>query len=111
MQDKAAQVGFQWDEMSEVWAKLNEEINELQNEVESGNVKAAEKEFGDVLFSMINLARYLNIDPENALESTNQKFKHRFEYIERHATKDLSEMSLEEMDVLWDQAKQITNEN
>lgn len=106
MQDKAAQVGFQWDDLSEVWAKLNEEINELREEVAANNTIAAEKEFGDVLFSMINLARYLNIDPENALEATNQKFKHRFEYIEKHAEKDLSEMTLAEMDELWDKAKE-----
>lgn len=105
MQDKTAQVGFQWDDINEVWEKVEEEIDELKVAVESGNQKEIELEFGDVLFSMINYARYLNIDPESALEQVNKKFKSRFEYIEENASKDIDKMTLEEMDFLWDKAK------
>lgn len=105
MQDKAAQVGFQWDNTADVWEKLSEEITELESAMNEGAIAQKEEEFGDVLFSLINLARYLNIDPENALEKVNQKFKSRFQYIESHASKKLEDMSLLEMDQLWDEAK------
>ena len=105
MQDKAAQVGFQWDNTADVWAKVKEEMTELEAELVDGASEKAAEEFGDVLFSMINLARYLQIDPENALEKVNQKFKYRFEYIEQHAGRKLDEMTLSEMDDLWNKAK------
>jgi len=105
MQDKAAQVGFQWDRTEEVWSKLKEEMAELEAEMHTLDQDALENEFGDVLFSLINLARYLHIDPENALERVNQKFKARFQYIESNAPKKLEDMTLAEMDKLWNEAK------
>jgi len=107
MQDKTAQVGFEWKNRSGVWDKLQEEINELEESVASGQVEAIEDELGDVLFSLINYARYVGVDPETALERSNRKFKKRFEHIESHAPKPLGDMSLEEMDQLWDQAKEM----
>lgn len=106
MQDKTAQVGFEWDNADQVWEKVEEEIAELKEAMNTKDAQAErEEEFGDVLFSLINYARFQNIDPETALERINQKFKKRFEYIEANATKDLTEMSLSEMDALWDEAK------
>jgi len=105
LQDKAAHVGFQWDKISEVRDKLNEEITELDEAILSENTDKMEDELGDVLFSMINLSRYLKIDPELALQRTNQKFIKRFQYIENNAKKPLTDMSLEEMDALWNEAK------
>ncbi|MEM7104520.1 MAG: nucleoside triphosphate pyrophosphohydrolase [Bacteroidota bacterium] len=106
MQEKTGQVGFEWDNKEEVWEKVEEEIGELKSALDNGDThEKREEEFGDVLFALINYARYLNIDPETALERTNKKFKQRFEYIESNATKKLTEMSLEEMDALWDKAK------
>lgn len=106
IQEKAKQVGFEWENKEQVWEKVEEEIVELKEEVNQNADQARiEDEFGDVLFSMINYARFLNIDPELALERTNRKFIKRFQYIEKHATKDLNDMSLEEMDALWNQAK------
>lgn len=105
LQDKAAHVGFQWDHISEVREKLNEEIDELDEAILSQNQDKIEDELGDVLFSIINLSRYLKVDPELALQRTNKKFIDRFQYIETHATKPLSDMSLEEMDRLWNVAK------
>jgi len=106
MQEKTAQVGFEWEDKAQVWEKVKEEINELevvlQNEEEQYR---KEEEFGDVIFSLINYARFEKIDPETALERINKKFKFRFEYIEAHASKDLSEMTLTEMDALWNEAK------
>jgi len=107
IQEKAKQVGFEWENKEQVFEKVEEEIQELQ-EVVQQNPQSHEKmedEFGDVLFSLINYARFLNIDPELALERTNRKFIRRFQYIEENATKDLNEMSLEEMDALWNEAK------
>lgn len=107
MQDKAAQVGFDWDHKSQVYDKLQEELRELQEEeqaIEVDREKIAD-ELGDVFFAMINYARWLGIDPETALERTNRKFKSRFEYIEDQAIKPLSEMSLDEMEALWVAAK------
>lgn len=106
MQDKTAQVGFEWQNKDQVWEKVEEEIAEFKAEVDNGmDPKKTEEEFGDILFSLINYARFINIEPETALEKVNQKFKKRFEYIEANADKDLTEMTLEEMDKLWDEAK------
>lgn len=105
MQDKTAQVGFEWDKLDQVWDKVEEEIAELKEAIASKDQSKIEEEFGDVLFSMINYGRYLNLDPETALEKINKKFKKRFEFIEKHAPKPLSEMSLVEMDKLWDESK------
>lgn len=106
MQQKTAQVGFEWENTAQVWAKVEEEIGELQEAVEGEfSQEKKEEEFGDVLFSLINYARFLNIEPETALERVNRKFKSRFEYIEAHAPRPLDEMSLAEMDALWNEAK------
>lgn len=107
MQEKAAQVGFDWDQPEQVWDKVQEEIAELQQAIsEAESAERREEEFGDLLFSLINYARFLKIDPETALARTNAKFKKRFEYIEAQASKPLEEMSLEEMDALWEEGKQ-----
>ena len=106
MQDKTAQVGFEWKETPQVWAKVEEEMGELEQKVQAGAPPdQIEDEFGDVLFSLVNYARFIGVDPETALERTNRKFKQRFEYIESHAEKALEEMTLEEMDKLWNEAK------
>jgi XTP/dITP diphosphohydrolase len=110
IQDKAKGVGFDWEEPHQVWDKVQEELSELQAEVADGNQEQIEAEFGDVLFSMINYARFLNINPEDALERTNKKFIKRFQYLESKAAelgKPLSEMTLAEMDVFWNQAKKL----
>lgn len=108
LQEKAAQVGFEWSETGEVKTKLLEEISELDEALSSGNQNEIEAEFGDVLFSMMNLARFLQVDPENALEKTNKKFKRRFEQMEEKVLsigKNLSDCSLEEMDAIWNEIK------
>jgi XTP/dITP diphosphohydrolase len=108
MQVKAKQVGFEWKETSEVWNKVEEEIGELKEAVVSSDVSKIEDEFGDVLFSLVNYARFIGVDPESALEKTNLKFKTRFMYMEAQATaqgKNLGDMTLAEMDVLWNEAK------
>lgn len=106
MQDKTRQVGFEWKHIDQVWDKVEEEMSELKSAVDSNASKAEiELELGDVFFALINYARFLKLDPETALEKVNQKFKNRFQYIEQHAGKPLDEMSLEEMDVLWNEAK------
>lgn len=106
MQEKTKQVGFEWENSEQVWEKVEEEIAELREVVINGDSQERlEEEFGDVLFSMVNYARFQNIDPETALERVNQKFKKRFEYIEAHAPKRLEEMTLSEMDALWNEAK------
>ncbi|SFE85384.1 XTP/dITP diphosphohydrolase [Chitinophaga sp. CF118] len=108
LQDKAKQVGFEWDNIQQVWEKVKEEMEELQEMVESGTEKDIEDEFGDVMFSLINYSRFLKVDAENALERTNKKFIRRFQYIEKMAGemgKSLDEMSLVEMDELWNKAK------
>jgi XTP/dITP diphosphohydrolase len=108
MQDKTAQVGFEWDKTDQVWEKVQEELGELQETVDKKMSKdKVEDEFGDVLFALVNYARFLGIDPETALERTNRKFKSRFEYIEKAADRPLEEMSLQEMDALWNKAKKI----
>lgn len=112
IQDKAAQVGFEWDDVKDVWAKVEEEKEELNEAHKNENADEVEKEFGDLLFALVNLSRYLNIDPERALERTNKKFKKRFEFIEakaRKGRKEMKEMSLAEMDAIWNQAKKEEN--
>ncbi len=108
IQDKARNVGFDWEERSQVWDKVKEEIGEFEAEVEQMDKERAEAEFGDVLFSLINAARLYKINPDNALERTNQKFIRRFNYLEEHTLKQgrkLTDMTLEEMDKLWEEAK------
>lgn len=108
IQEKVASVGFDWEESHQVWKKVEEELKEFNNEISNGNQKAIEQEFGDVIFSMVNYARFLNINPENALETTNKKFTKRFQYLESKAKAlniSLSEMTLAEMDVFWEEAK------
>ncbi len=108
IQEKVAGVGFDWEEPQQVFDKLKEELEELQDEIKVMDTDKMEAEFGDVLFSMINYARFLNINPENALERTNKKFIKRFQYLEEKAkekNKSLSEMTLSEMDVFWNEAK------
>ncbi len=106
MQEKTKQVGFEWENAGQVWEKVEEELTEFKETFEQGlSVEQREEEFGDVLFSLINYARFQGIDPETALEKVNRKFKKRFEYIEAHAPKELSDMTLEEMDALWNEAK------
>ncbi len=108
IQDKARAIGFDWDKPEQVWEKVQEELGELQEEVKTGDKDKLEAEFGDVLFSLINYARYLKINPEDALEKTNKKFIFRFNYMEqkiKEQGKALADSSLEEMDVFWNEAK------
>ncbi|MBK6546665.1 MAG: nucleoside triphosphate pyrophosphohydrolase [Saprospiraceae bacterium] len=108
MQDKAKQVGFEWDHISQVWDKVNEEMGELKEAIDQNmSIQEIEGELGDVFFALINYARFLNIDPETALDKVNQKFRSRFQYIENQADKPLTEMSLEALDALWNKAKLI----
>lgn len=114
VQEKTANVGFDWDSPQDVWNKVKEEIAEVESEIEKGNITDIEKEFGDLLFSIINVARKYGVNPDNALERTNQKFISRFNYVEtksKEQGKRLKEMTLSEMDVLWDEAKQIEKTN
>jgi len=108
IQEKVAGVGFDWEEPQQVFEKVEEELQEFNAEVEAKNQDAIESELGDVLFSLINYARFLNINPENALERTNKKFIKRFQYLEQQSKlkkRSLSDMSLSEMDVIWEEAK------
>ena len=108
IQDKVAGVGFDWEEPHQVWDKVQEELSELNKELEKGNKENIENEFGDLLFSLVNYARFINVNPENALEKTNKKFINRFQYLEKSAKKigkNLQEMSLQEMDVFWNESK------
>ena len=110
IQDKVAGVGFDWEEPQQVFEKLQEELGELQDEVDKADKDKMEAEFGDVMFSMINYARFLKINPENALERTNKKFIARFKYLEEKAAtskKALKDMTLAEMDVYWNEAKKL----
>ena len=110
IQEKVAGVGFDWEESSQVWEKVEEELNEFKVEVEAKDQDAMESEFGDVLFSLVNYARFKNINPENALERTNKKFSKRFQYLESKAkalNKPLADMTLSEMDVFWEEAKKL----
>jgi XTP/dITP diphosphohydrolase len=106
MQEKTAQVGFEWETAEQVWEKVQEEIGEFQEAIQCGfPFEKKEEEFGDVLFALINYARWHQIEPETALERVNQKFKRRFEYIEANAPRNLQDMTLTEMDALWNEAK------
>ena len=108
IQEKSKQVGFEWENADQVWEKVNEEIGELKLAVESNNISDIEDEMGDVLFSLVNYARFLNVDAENALERTNKKFMHRFSKMEEYAAKEqknLHDMDLEALDKLWNLAK------
>lgn len=108
IQDKARHVGFDWERREQVWSKVKEEISEFENEVSNMDADKAEAEFGDVLFSLINAARLYHINPDNALERTNRKFIRRFNYLEEKTLKqgrDLKQMTLEEMDAIWEEAK------
>ena len=108
IQDKARNVGFDWEDREQVWEKVKEEIGEFESEVATMDKERAEAEFGDVMFSLINAARLYKINPDNALEHTNQKFIRRFNYLEEHTIKqgrNLTDMTLEEMDAVWNEAK------
>jgi XTP/dITP diphosphohydrolase len=115
IQEKARGVGFDWDNKDQVWAKVEEEMQEFKDEFNVANEttidhEKAEGEFGDLLFSLINYARFININPEDALEKTNRKFIKRFQYLEekaREAGKNLHDMKLEEMDIFWEEAKRL----
>ena len=108
IQEKARGVGFDWEKPEQVWEKVEEELREFHEAAESGNEDNALAEFGDVLFSLINYARFKNINPEEALERTNKKFIYRFKYLEdsvRKLGRQLSDLTLAEMDVYWNEAK------
>jgi len=108
IQDKAAGVGFDWEQPDHVWEKVQEELAEFNTEIKKGSLKNREAEFGDLLFSMINYARFLKINPDTALEQTNQKFTKRFQYLEAKAKemgKTLEQMTLTEMNLYWEEAK------
>ena len=110
IQEKVAGIGFDWEQPEQVWDKVQEELSELNEEIKAGNSENIEKEFGDVLFSMINYARFINVNPENALEKTNKKFINRFQYLERESKKkggNLADMSLAEMDIYWEKSKEF----
>ena len=110
IQEKVAGVGFDWEQPEQVWEKVEEELSEFKTEIEKGDKESMESEFGDVLFSMVNYARFLKINPENALERTNKKFSKRFQYLEERAkeiNKPLKDMTLAEMDVFWEEAKNL----
>jgi len=110
IQEKVAGIGFDWEQPEQVWDKVQEELSELNEEIKAGNNENIEKEFGDVLFSMINYARFINVNPENALEKTNKKFINRFQYLERESKKEgknLADMSLAEMDIYWEKSKEF----
>ena len=110
IQDKAAGVGFDWDNIDDVFEKIKEEIDELHAEVKAQQQSNIESEFGDVLFSLINYARFLKVNPEDALERTNRKFIARFQYLEEKATaqgKSLKDMTLQEMETYWQEAKKL----
>ena len=108
IQEKAANIGFDWQNREDVWVKVKEEMAEVEEEIKAGNHDNIETEFGDLLFAVINAARLYGVNPENALEKTNKKFIYRFNYIEQQARlagRRLNEMTLEEMDALWNEAK------
>lgn len=111
IQEKVAGVGFDWEKPEQVFEKLEEELAEFKEEIKAADADKMEAEFGDVLFSMVNYARFLNISPENALERTNKKFIKRFQFLETKAKEmntSLKEMTLAEMDVFWEQAKKLS---
>lgn len=114
IQDKARNVGFDWDKREDVWTKVREELDELQAELERDDKERSTAELGDFLFSVINAARLYHLNPDNALEQTNQKFIRRFNYVEQHSIREgkpLTEMTLAEMDKLWEEAKKTENIN
>ncbi len=111
IQEKARGVGFDWEKPEQVWDKVIEEMEEFLHEARQGNQKKSEEEFGDLIFALINYARFKNINPEEALERTNIKFIKRFQYLEKSALaagRQLSDMTLDEMDVYWNEAKKKT---
>lgn len=113
IQEKAANVGFDWEQKEQVWDKVKEETLEVENEIKKGNKDKLEEEFGDLMFAIINASRLYGVNPENALEKTNRKFIRRFGYLEakaKEAGKSLKEMSLAEMDKIWDEAKKLETE-
>ena len=108
IQDKVSGVGFDWDQKEAVLEKVKEELDELRTEIDAGDSKKMEAELGDVMFSLVNYARFLKVNPENALERTNKKFIKRFNYIEekaKNSQRKVSELSIEEMEILWQEAK------
>ncbi len=107
MQEKTAQVGFEWRNTEDVWQKVEEEIKEFKETLLDKDDLRKEEEFGDVLFTLINYARFINVNPETALEKVNKKFKKRFQYIEDNSPKPLNSMTLEEMDSYWNEAKKF----
>ncbi|MDE6649039.1 MAG: nucleoside triphosphate pyrophosphohydrolase [Muribaculaceae bacterium] len=114
IQEKAAHVGFDWDTPSQVWDKVKEETAEVEDEINAGNQEGIEKEFGDLFFSVVNAARLYGVVPENALELTNRKFIRRFNYLEAKAKesgRNLKDMTLAEMDEIWNEAKQLEDNN
>jgi len=114
MQEKASGVGFDWESVQQVWDKVEEELGELVVEVEKPDNGKMEEEFGDLLFALVNYSRFIDVKPGDALEKANLKFKRRFQYLEEHARNDgkaLYDMSLDEMDVYWEEAKQIERKN
>jgi XTP/dITP diphosphohydrolase len=114
IQEKARAAGFDWEKPEQVWEKVEEELNELHTEVKSGNAKRTEDEFGDVLFALVNYARFIGVNPEDALERTNKKFIRRFQFLENAAAGDgkkLNDMTLAEMDVYWNEAKRTESES
>lgn len=113
IQEKVRAVGFDWEERSQVWDKVSEELEELKAEIKFANAENIEQEFGDLLFSVVNAARLYNVDPETALERTNRKFMKRFGYLESKTVKQghsLKEMTLDQMNEIWDEAKQFDKE-
>jgi XTP/dITP diphosphohydrolase len=109
LQEKAKQVGFEWENKEQVWEKVEEEVGEMKEAIQQGDQHKIEEEFGDVVFSLVNFARFLKVDAENALEITNKKFIARFTQMEEMALskgKNLNDMSLEEMDSIWNEIKQ-----
>ncbi|MDD2411994.1 MAG: nucleoside triphosphate pyrophosphohydrolase [Bacteroidales bacterium] len=110
IQEKASGIGFDWDNRNQVWEKVQEELQEFHVEAEAQNGEKMEEEFGDLLFALVNYARFLNINPDDALEKTNLKFIKRFTYLEeqtKEANQKLSEMTLDEMNVIWEESKKI----
>ena len=110
IQDKAAQVKFEWENTGDVWKKVEEETGELQEALQKNDAAKTEEEFGDLLFALVNYARFIKVDPETALERTNMKFMRRFKYIEEqalNANKSLKDMTLGEMDAIWNEAKRL----
>ena len=110
MQEKASGIGFDWESPHQVWDKVLEELAEMKEEVDNNDKRKAEEEFGDLLFALVNYSRFIDVNPEDALEKTNLKFKRRFQYLEEHAKADgkaLYDMSLKEMDVYWEEAKKL----